>query len=89
MKFVINAEQLLKTMPPSDYFGIVQGNQLVTYQTMLKCVADDEGNILTEREARAEIDALSNNSMAEFGRVQGEFIRALSDALVTPTSAAH
>lgn len=89
MKFVINAEQLLKDLPPSDYFAIVQGNQLVTYRIMLKCAADDAGNLLDERDARTEIDRLSNNSMAEFGRVQSEFIRTLSDALVNPTSAAH
>jgi hypothetical protein len=86
MKFIINAEKLLKEITPSAYFGIVQGNQPTTYSVMLKCVADDSGNILPEREARAAIDAMSNNSMAEFQQVQKNFIHALTDALVNPTS---
>jgi len=85
MKFIINAEKLLKEISPSTYFGIIQGNQSATYSVMLRCVADDSGNILSERESRSAIDAMSNNSMAEFQQVQNDFIHALTDALVNPT----
>ena len=86
MKFIINAERLLKEIPPSTYFGIVQGNQAVTYSVMLKCVTDDSGNPLPERDAKKAIDAMSNNSMSDFAQVQKDFIGALTDALVNPTS---
>ena len=86
MKFIINAEKLLKEISPSAYFGIVQGNQITTYNIMLKCVADDSGNMLSEKDARKAIDAMSNESMANFINVQNDFIHALSDALVNPTN---
>jgi|GEM_PF-5550599 len=86
MKFIVNVEKLLKELPPSAYFGIVQGNQIDTYKTMLMCVADDNGNLLSGADAKNAIDEMSHRSMAEFTRVQNDFIHALSDALVNPTS---
>lgn len=87
MKFVIQLDKLLKEMPPSEYFGIVQGNPIATYNAMLKCVADDDGNRLSPTAARAAVDEMSNSSMAEFAHVQNEFIKAFTDTLVNPTSA--
>ena len=87
MKFIINAEKLLKSLPPSEYFGIVAGDQMATYRTMLKCVAGEDGNILPEYQAKRAIDEMAGNSMAEFASVQNQFIKALTDALVNPTSA--
>lgn len=86
MKFVINVEKLLKDLPPSEYFGIMQGNQVTTYRAMVKCVADDNGVMLEPLAARKAIDTMANNSMAEFEKVQAEFTKALVDALVNPTS---
>jgi hypothetical protein len=86
MKFVINVDKLLKELAPSEYFGIMQGNQVTTYRAMVKCVTDDNGNALEPLEARRAIDTMSNNSMADFERVQAEFTKALIDALVNPTS---
>ena len=86
MKFVIQLDKLLKEMSPSEYFGIVQGNQIATYNAMLKCVTDDSGNPLTGADAKHAIDSMSNKSMSEFARVQNEFIKAFTDVLVNPTS---
>lgn len=86
MKFIINVDRLLKSLPPSEYFGILQGEQVTIYKTMLKCVADDDGNMLTEAAAKRAIDEMAAGSMAQFVTVQNDFIRALSDALVNPTS---
>ena len=86
MKFVINVDKLLKEIPPSEYFAIMQGNQIATYRAMVKCAADDNGTLLEPLEARKAIDAMSNNSMADFEQVQKAFTNALIDALVNPTN---
>jgi hypothetical protein len=85
MKFIINLDEVFAKISIPDYFEMIQGNQIAIYKIMLHCVADENGAILKDTEAREALSKIG--TMADWAQVRSDFVKAFTDALVNPTSA--
>jgi hypothetical protein len=84
MKFIVKLDEVLPQLDIPDYFALIQGNEIATYNTMLLCVANDEGELLKGQAAKDEMRKAGK--MRDWPRIRAEFISAFADALVPPVS---
>ena len=83
VKLVVTQEKFDKNFSIDDWFNFDELSQKEVYDKLLLFVTDEEGQELSVEDARAVFKGVPK---AEWLEVVTEFVKAVNDAFVNPTS---
>ena len=83
VKFIVTEEKFDEHFSIEEWLNFVNQPQSVIYSKMLSFVVDDEGNYLDEKDARKLFKSIPKR---EWIMCISEFVKAINEAFVNPTS---